>query len=127
VRFAGLEVTLAGGDVRQAVERRIREIVTRELPVRVAMLAAERGLPAGTVKVRILRSRWGSCSTRGSIALNWRLVQMPQDVCDYIILHEVAHRRHGNHSARFWREVESLCPWWKAGERWLRTYGSELL
>jgi predicted metal-dependent hydrolase len=114
-------------DLRPAVERRLRDIAGTVLPDRLGRLAQERGLPSGTVKVRNQRSRWGSCSTRGSIALNWRLIQMPDDVSDYIILHEIAHRRHGNHSARFWREVDALCPWWKSAEKWLRQYGSELL
>ena len=79
------------------------------------------------VSVRNQRSRWGSCSTRGTIALNWRLIQMPPDVSDYVILHELAHRRQPNHSTRFWREVEALCPWWREAERWLRKHGKELL
>jgi predicted metal-dependent hydrolase len=113
--------------VREAVERRLRALASAELPQRVATLARQRGLVAAKVTVRNQRSRWGSCSTRGSIALNWRLIQMPADVSDYIILHEIAHRRHPNHSTRFWREVDALCPWWRLAERWLRKYGSELI
>jgi predicted metal-dependent hydrolase len=119
---------LAGdADIRQAVESRLRELAGSELPARAAALALERGLAGGTVKVRNQRSRWGSCSTRGAIALNWRLIQMPLEVRDYVILHEIAHRRQPNHSVRFWREVDALCPWWKAAEKWLRKYGAELL
>jgi hypothetical protein len=124
--FAGERVPLgSGADVRRTVEQYLRRLAAVELPARVASLAARRHLAAGSVSVRNQRSRWGSCSTRGRIALNWRLIQMPSLVSDYIILHEIA--RHANHSVRFWREVESLCPWWKDGERWLRTYGKELL
>jgi predicted metal-dependent hydrolase len=113
--------------VRRVIERHLRQVAACELPPRTARLAAERGIPITVVKVRDQRSRWGSCSTRGTIALNWRLIQMPIEVADYVILHELAHRRHPNHSARFWREVEAICPWWQAGERWLRKYGKELL
>lgn len=113
--------------IRQTVERYLRKIAERELPMRLAELVAERRLSTPAVSVRNQRSRWGSCSTRGSIALNWRLIQMPPSVADYIILHELAHRRQANHSPRFWREVASLCPWWKDGEQWLRRHGKDLL
>ncbi len=129
-------VTLAGhrlkrpddvAGVRETVETFLRRLAGMELPVRLAELVAERRLTAPRVTVRNQRSRWGSCSTRGSIALNWRLIQMPPAVADYIMFHELAHRRQPNHSARFWREVESLCPSWKDSERWLRKYGKDLL
>jgi predicted metal-dependent hydrolase len=113
--------------VRETVETFLRGLAGVELPVRLAELVAEHRLIAPRVTVRNQRSRWGSCSTRGSIALNWRLIQMPPAVSDYIMFHELAHRRQPNHSARFWREVESLCPWWKDSERWLRVYGKDLL
>ena len=113
--------------IRQTVETFLRATAEVELPRRLEQLALERRLSTPRVTVRNQRSRWGSCSTRGSIALNWRLIQMPPTVSDYIILHELAHRRQPNHSPRFWREVESLCPWWKDSERWLRKYGKDLL
>ena len=116
-----------GSPVRTAVERHLRAVAADELPARANRLAAERRLASVKVRVGNQRSRWGSCSSRGSVALNWRLIQMPRGVADYIVLHELAHRRHPNHSRRFWREVESLCPWWRDGERWLRKFGRELI
>lgn len=113
--------------IRQTVERALRDAAERELPARLTDLAAARRLPPARVRIGNQQSRWGSCSSRGSIALNWRLIQMPSEVADYIMLHELAHRRQPNHSLRFWREVESLCPWWRESERWLRRYGKELL
>ena len=59
--------------------------------------------------------------------LNWRLIQMPPAVADYVILHELVHLEHPNHSRRFWRGVERVCPEWRAAERWLRRHGRELL
>ena len=112
--------------VRASVERHLRVLAGRELPRRTEDLAAAHALTIARVTVRDQRSRWGSCSPRGAIALNWRLVQMPPDVSDYVILHELAHRLHPNHSRRFWRQVESLCPAWRAAERWLRQHGKEL-
>jgi len=127
--FGGCVVSLddPAREVRAVVERHLRSLATSELAARTACLARERGLPVPAVRVGNQRSRWGSCSPRGPIALNWRLLQMPPDVADYVILHELAHGRHPNHSPRFWREVERLCPWWRTSERWLRKHGKELL
>jgi predicted metal-dependent hydrolase len=86
-------------------------------------LAALHGIEVGRVSVRNQRSRWGSCSRRGTISLNWRLIQTPERVRDYIILHELAHRRHMNHSPRFWQEVEWLCPDYLEAERWIKRHG----
>ena len=74
------------------------------------------------MSVRNQRSRWGACSSRRVITLNWRLIQMPATVRDYVIFHELMHIRHPNHSRRFWREVEGVCAWWREAERWLRVY-----
>jgi predicted metal-dependent hydrolase len=127
VTFGDQAAALAAPGVRDVVEAHLRQMAARELPTRAAALSGPRGIPLGSVSVRNQRSRWGSCSPRGAIALNWRLIQMPPEVSDYVILHELAHRRHANHSRRFWREVESICPWWRTAERWLRKHGRELL
>ena len=90
-------------------------------------LAAAHGETVARVSVRSQRSRWGSCSTRRTIALNWRLVLMPAFVSDYVILHELMHLRQPNHSRAFWREVAGVCPEWREAERWLRAHGRDLL
>ncbi len=83
-------------------------------------LASRNGFTVNRVTVRNQRTRWGSCSRRGTISLNWRLIQTPDYVRDYIALHELAHLRHMNHSRRFWQEVERLCPDYRSAERWLK-------
>ena len=98
-----------------------------ELPARCMDLARQHGLAVTRVTIRNQRSRWGSCSSRGAIALNWRLVQMPAAVSDYVILHELMHLKQPNHSRRFWREVASVCEGWREAEQWLRAHGRELL
>jgi predicted metal-dependent hydrolase len=117
----------AQDDWRAAIERHWRRQAAEILPARCFALAAQHGLRPVTVRVRNQRSRWGACSARGTITLNWRLVQMPPEVADYVMLHELAHLRQPNHSRRFWREVGSLCPGWQAAERWLKAFGRELL
>ncbi len=113
----------AGIDLRPHVEKHLRKLAARELPPRVMELAALHGVSVARVSVRNQRSRWGSCSRLGTISLNWRLIQAPGFVSDYIILHELAHRRHMNHSGGFWQEVARLCPDYLQAERWLRQRG----
>jgi hypothetical protein len=129
VAFADERITLASAaaDVRPAFEAHMRALATAELPPRCLDFARDHGLTIGRVSVRNQRSRWGSCSTRGTIALNWRLLQMPPEVSDYVILHELMHIRQPNHSRQFWREVAAVCAGWREAERWLRQHGRELL
>jgi predicted metal-dependent hydrolase len=107
-------------DLRPPIERHLWRLAARELPARVLELAALHKFPALRITVRNQRSRWGSCSRRGTISLNWRLLQAPPFVRDYIILHELAHLKEMNHSRRFWRVVARLCPDFVAAERWLK-------
>jgi predicted metal-dependent hydrolase len=122
VSFAGESVPVAepGSDLRPAVEGYLRHLATTELTVRAFELASLHQSPVRRVSVRNQRTRWGSCSRRGTISLNWRLVQTPVLVRDYIILHELAHLKEMNHSRRFWREVARLCPEFERAERWLK-------
>jgi predicted metal-dependent hydrolase len=113
-------------DLRPAVEAHLRRLAARELPGRVAELAGQHGLTVCRVVVRNQRTRWGSCSRRGTLSLNWRLVQAPVFVRDYIILHELMHLREMNHSARFWRLVEAACPDYAMAERWLKAHANLL-
>ena len=115
------------GCVRDAVVRHLRAVAARELPRRVGELARQHGLQVGRVVVRDQRSRWGSCSPSGTISLNWRLVQMPAEVSDYVVLHELMHLRVANHSRRFWKLLANACPWHPAARAWLRRHGRALL
>jgi predicted metal-dependent hydrolase len=127
VRFADQDVTpVAGRGVRHAVEGHLRALAERELEPRLRAFAAAHRLEVRGVSVRDQRTRWGSCSRNGSISLNWRLVQMPPAVSDYILLHELMHLRQANHSLRFWREVASVYPDYREAEAWLRRRGRSL-
>ena len=107
-------------DLRPTLEAQFARRARIELPGRAWELAAETGVDVKQVTVRNQRSRWGSCSAGGTISLNWRLVQTPDPVRDYIIFHELMHLREMNHSARFWARVEEVCPAWRDAERWLK-------
>ena len=115
------------GDLRPAVEQYLWRLAARELPARAHELAALHQFTVRRVTVRNQHSRWGSCSRRGTISLNWRLVQTPLFVRDYIVLHELAHLKEMNHSRGFWREVERLCPDFIQAERWLKKHSTVLL
>jgi predicted metal-dependent hydrolase len=110
-------------DVRPFVEQDLRELAREALVARLGEMATVHQFVVGRVSIRDQRSRWGSCSPNGSIALNFRLVQMPPAVCDYILLHELVHLRQQNHSRRFWRMVEAACPSFREAEHWLKTEG----
>jgi predicted metal-dependent hydrolase len=114
------------GDLRPALEAHFARRAKIELPARTWELAAETGADLKHVTVRNQRSRWGSCSAGGTISLNWRLIQAPDTVRDYIIYHELMHRREMNHSDRFWARVQEVCPWWRDAEKWLKRNGSLL-
>jgi hypothetical protein len=107
-------------NVRPMLERRLWKLAAQELPVHVRALAAAHQSPVFRVCVRNQKSRWGSCSRKGTVSLNWRLIQTPDFVRDYIILHELMHLRQMNHSPRFWAEVERVCPDYESAERWLK-------
>jgi predicted metal-dependent hydrolase len=114
-------------DLRGAIEPDLRALAREELGPRLHELAAEHGLTVKRLTIRNQRSRWGSCSRSGTIALNYRLVQMPGAVSEYVLLHELMHLKQPNHSRRFWRLVEQVCPEFRAAERWLKTVGRTLL
>lgn len=128
VRFGteSLRVREPVGDLRPAIEKHLWRLAARELPARAHELAALQSLIIRRVSVRNQRSRWGSCSARGVISLNWRLVQTPQFVRDYIVWHELAHFKEMNHSRRFWLEVERLCPSYAEAESWLKRHADLL-
>jgi predicted metal-dependent hydrolase len=114
------------GDLRPTLEAHFLRRGKIELPARTWELSAVTGVEVKQVTVRNQRSRWGSCSAGGTISLNWRLVQTPEFVRDYIIYHELMHLREMNHSARFWARVEEVCPGWREAEAWIKRNGSLL-
>jgi predicted metal-dependent hydrolase len=108
------------------VEQALKAQAQRELPPRLLELAALHGLTVNRISIRGQRSRWGSCSPKGHIALNYRLMLMPPHVREYILIHELMHLKQPDHSRKFWRVVEAACPGFREAERWLRRHGSSL-
>lgn len=102
--------------------RELRAQAVRELPVRLMALAQTFGLHVARVSIRNQRWRWGSCSKKGLICLNWRLVTMPEWVRDYVLVHELMHLKRLDHSPKFWKLVAAACPTYQEARAWLRTY-----
>ena len=96
---------------------------SRWLNMRVTDLGSRLGMIWRGVIIRDQRRRWGSCSVTGTLSFNYRLVMMPPAVMDYVVLHELVHRRHMNHSSDFWALVESYHPQYRQARKWLTTYG----
>ena len=88
-------------------------------------MRACRRQPSG-LQLSSARTRWGSCTAAGVIRLNWRLLQAPPAVLDYVMAHELAHLEHMNHSPAFWAETARLYPDWQTARRWLKQHGAEL-
>lgn len=124
ISFGSESIVVANvdSDLRPAIEKRLRALAAKELPSLVFTFATQHQLTVNRVTVRNQKSRWGSCSPRGVISLNWRLIQTPPFVRDYIILHELMHLRQMNHSEKFWREVKSVCPDCQNAKRWIKEH-----
>ncbi|WP_374338740.1 M48 family metallopeptidase [Leeia sp.] len=121
-------VAAAADALPQAVSRYYRQQALPYLLARLSHFAALMQRPVPPLSLSSARGRWGSCNRHGEIRLNWRLLQAPPEVVDYVVCHELAHLLEFNHSPRFWAEVARLCPSYlplrsvlkQQGHRWMR-------
>tara|TARA_B110000003_G_scaffold267244_1_gene295240 strand:+ start:2791 stop:3531 length:741 start_codon:yes stop_codon:yes gene_type:complete len=105
----------------------LRALAKKNLIARLSSLSDERGLKWNKVRIGNQKSRWGSCSAKGTISLNWRLVLLPFEIGNYVILHELAHLRHLNHSSEFWEHLNNICPDAKLLDKKLRKEGKLII
>ena len=107
-------------------EREAGKRLAKELLLKKCRYFAERmGVSYGTVTVREQKTRWGSCSAKGNLNFNWKLVLMPPEILDYVVVHELAHRLQMNHSAAFWAEVGKILPDYRERRQWLKVNGQK--
>ena len=99
----------------------------KDLPERAARFAPLVGASYGRITIRAQRTRWGSCSGKGNLNFNCLLMLAPEAVRDYVVVHELCHRKEMNHSARFWQQVEWILPEHRDSKKWLKDNGSTLL
>ncbi len=93
---------------------------------KTAYYARIMGVTYGRISIREQKTRWGSCSSAGNLNFNWRLIFAPEEVLDYVVVHELAHRKEMNHSKAFYAVVGSVLPDYKSSRRWLRDHGDSL-
>ncbi len=93
---------------------------------RLALLSTKLGVSVPALFLSNARSRWGSCNSKKEVRLNWRLLQAPPHIINYVICHELAHLKEMNHSAKFWAVVASICPDYKAAEKELKAWSPQL-
>ncbi len=106
----------------RARSRALRRQATDQLPARLATLAARDGFSYHSVQIKSLKRRWGSCSSEGIITLNLYLMNLPWQLIDYVLLHELTHTRHMNHSPGFWAELARYLPEYQQLRKQLRTH-----
>jgi predicted metal-dependent hydrolase len=120
-------LTPVGSARTEALERWYRRMAKPEIAPRVDRAAAQLGRSYTTLSIRGQRTRWGSCSAKGALSFNWRLLLAPEPVLDYVVAHETAHLAEMNHSRRFWSLVEALHGPYEAERNWLKRNGARLL
>ena len=97
------------------------------IPRRVAYYAEKLGVSYGKITLRQQKTRWGSCAANGNLNFNWLLILAPPEVLDYVVVHELCHRREMNHSQAFWKEVEKILPDYRERQKWLKDNGWRLM
>ena len=97
------------------------------IPERVEYFAKVIGVTYGKITVRNQKTRWGSCSSKGNLNFNCLLMLAPPEVLDYVVVHELCHRKQMNHSKAFWLEVEKVLPNYKEVRKWLKEEGSQMI
>lgn len=111
----------------QEDQRKLADQAILEIPKRVAYFAQIIGVSYGRITIRKQKTRWGSCSGKGNLNFNCLLMLTPPEVLDYVVVHELCHRKEMNHSKAFWKEVERILPDYKQQVLWLKENGSSIM
>ncbi|MGN0324920.1 MAG: M48 family metallopeptidase [Lachnospiraceae bacterium] len=121
------EKTAGSAKISMEEIHQLAEEALKVIPERVAYYAPLVGVTYGRITIRNQRSRWGSCSGKGNLNFNCLLMKVPPEVLDYVVVHELCHRKEMNHSKRFWAEVERVLPDYRENRRWLKEQGSSII
>lgn len=111
---------------KDEIQKLAKEAV-QYIPKRVEYFAEIVGVNYGRITIRNQKTRWGSCSGKGNLNFNCFLMLAPTEVIDYVVVHELCHRKEMNHSKNFWSEVEKVLPEYKKSEMWLKNEGSLIM
>ena len=120
--------TLTAAEIKrlETLERRYRKTARTKFEQRVAYYHKITGGHFTSITIRDQKSRWGSCSSSGTLSFNYRLIFAPAIVLDYVVVHELCHLTHMNHSKDFWNMVAAVMPDYQIHRQWLRDHGHEL-
>lgn len=117
-------------DIKPLSNARIRELTLKAqtyIPQRVRHFCVSAGVDYGRITIRNQKTRWGSCSRNGNLSFNCLLMLMPPEVIDYVVVHELCHRKEMNHSKAFWEEVQKILPEYKMQVAWLKDNGGRIM
>lgn len=107
--------------------RQMADAALADIPQRVRKYAAIIGVSVGRITIRNQKTRWGSCASKGNLNFNCLLMRCPEEIRDYVVVHELCHRKELNHSPRFWNEVAAVMPDYAARRQWLKENGGALI
>lgn len=111
-------------EISRLIQRWLRNKASEVLPDRVSSITGQHEFNFQRLFIRSQKTKWGTCSSKGNISLNWKLIQCPEYVIDYLIIHECCHLLEMNHSPAYWKWVEHYYPEYQKSEQWLKRYGS---
>ncbi|MBO5472165.1 MAG: M48 family metallopeptidase [Lachnospiraceae bacterium] len=112
---------------RDALKKRYIEAAREYFPKRIAYFHQFTGGTYSRISIRDQKTRWGSCSSRGTLSFNWRLMLAPPAILDYVVVHELCHLTHMDHSPAFWQAVGEVCPDYRTARKWLKDHGQDLV
>ena len=113
-------------DVRAAIRSTLSALALKRIRERLDHYIPRIGRSPGRVAIRDQKSRWGSCSQKGNLNFNWKLIMAPPQALDYVVIHELCHLYEFNHSPRFWALVSAQMPEYEVWKKWLKTHGRDL-
>ena len=123
IEFHGRLNRLSVSGIRTALIHWYKQQAEDYLKSRTAEIAGKINFGPQSITVKTYKSRWGSCGIKGDIQYNWKLLLAPPNIIDYVIIHELCHLKHHNHSAKFWNLVNLYCPTFKTARLWLKNNG----
>ena len=115
------------GRITEEEIKSLKKAAKKVIPERTAYFAEQIGVTYGQISIRAQKSRFGSCSAKGNLNFNCLLMKMPPEILDYVVVHELCHRKQMNHSPAFWAEVEKILPDYRVRRKWLKENGGAFI